>query len=406
MALSALAIVAVGCGTGPTRSSGGSPPADPETEPNDNFNQAQKAIFNNAAVAKLAGTIDNRDDLDVFDIGPLAAGDRVSVDLDSVTDDLDPSIALFDADLNLFMDNDDENLEAGDLDPYVNEVVRHDADPYYLVVGRSAFGGFSADSGEYLVTVRVEPADPVPDPKPQVLFLNFSGGEIEPDNLLVSEVRPFEAALIDPVYEGQDEIIMASIIETVRENYEAFDVVVVTDPADLPAEGQYSTIMFGSRSVRAFGISESVDHYNGDHGDMAIIFTESFDPMQFESTPTAEQLGVAIGNIGAHESGHLLGLNHVDDPADLMDAVSPADTFLADQEFKMSLLSSDILPIGYQDGPLLLSEIVGLLEGYTLPLRGIIRADPGPRLKHPSSAYWCATCNRKLELTGGSKVGN
>ena len=71
-------------------------------------------------------------------------------------------------------------------------------------------------------------------------------------------------------------------------------------------------------------------------------------------------LGVAIGNIASHEAGHILGLNHVDDPTALMDAVSPADTFLQNQDFKTAPLSEQILPIGFQDALLLLAEIVGL----------------------------------------------
>jgi hypothetical protein len=236
----------------------------------------------------------------------------------------------------------------------------------------------------------------VPAPKSQTLYLNFDGGEVEADNMLLKEVRPFEAALIDQVYSGQDQVIKQVIAETMLENYQGFEVVIVTDLAELPAEGQYSTVMFGSRSDRAFGISESVDHYNGNAGDMAIIFTESFGPQEFESTPAAEELAVAIGNIASHEAGHLLGLNHVDDPAALMDAVSPADVFLEDQDFKTSPLSQDILPIGYQDAPLLLSETVGLMEGYaiTRPLSPL--PAPGPRLRRADARSWCATCNRKL----------
>jgi hypothetical protein len=105
---------------------------------------------------------------------------------------------------------------------------------------------------------------------------------------------------------------------------------------------------------------------------------------------------LAIGNIVAHEAGHLLGLNHVTDPTALMDGVSPADTFVSDQDFKVAPLSDDILPIGNQDAPLLLSEIVGLVPGATLPQRSIKAARPAPRLKESDPMCWCATCNRKL----------
>ena len=79
----------------------------------------------------------------------------------------------------------------------------------------------------------------------------------------------------------------------------------------------------------------------------------------FSGTPTATELGIAIGNVGSHEAGHLLGLNHVDDDRALMDDQSPADAFIEDQEFMEAPLSSDIMPIGLQDAVLLLDEIVG-----------------------------------------------
>ena len=110
----------------------------------------------------------------------------------------------------------------------------------------------------------------------------------------------------------------------------------------------------------AFGIAETVDLYNVDYCDDAIIYTESFTPSVFTNLPSAEGMGVAIGNVAAHEAGHLLGLNHVDDDLALMDDRSAADAFLMDQEFMEAPLSRDIMPIGTQDSVMLLSEIVGM----------------------------------------------
>ncbi|MFQ5490689.1 MAG: hypothetical protein ACE5GE_08215 [Phycisphaerae bacterium] len=390
--------LAGGCQSGGSGGSGRSGSSvSSEGEPNDSFAQAGKVAFNSAKSASILGTIDNPGDLDVYDLGPMVRGNRIVVSVDSLTSGFDFSIALFDGDFKLFMDNDDRDLDARRLDPFVDQVVRHEGVNYYLVVGQSAFAGVGPTQGDYRADVEITSGQTVPPTKRQPIFPNFDGGEVEPDNLLVKNVRAFDASAISVIYAGQDDIIIQSIVDTMRENFDRFDVEIITDPADLPADGQYMTIMFGSRSARAFGISETVDHYNSVQNDTAIIFTESFTPLQFQPPrPDAAELGVAIGNIASHEAGHLLGLNHVDDTAALMDAVSPADTFLEDQNFMDAPLSGDILPIGTQDSALLLSESVGLLPGVILQRGGPIAWPATRRYKFMAGASWCGTCNRKL----------
>jgi hypothetical protein len=72
------------------------------------------------------------------------------------------------------------------------------------------------------------------------------------------------------------------------------------------------------------------------------------------------ELGTALGNVVAHEVGHLLGLNHVGNVLDIMDTTGGADTFLLDQQFLTSPLDPTIFPIGTQNGLLLLMETLGL----------------------------------------------
>ena len=332
-------------------------------EPDDTFVEALIAVPARPHVYALQGTIEALGDLDVFDLGPFAAGDRIVVDMDTLGGPLDVSIALFDGEQKLFMDNDDRDAEPRLLDSYIDETMRHDSAHYYLAVGASAFAGSdTASMGSYQATINVYIGGAVPPPVGQTLLLDFDGGTVPAqyvDVIGTDTVPAFNADHIAQEYAGQTDAIKSVIITTVRQNFEKFDVTVFTSDDPAPA-APYSTVLLGGYNPIAFGISTSVDHYNTNHQDLSVIFTESFSPDVFSVPPTAEELGLAIGNVAAHEAGHILGLNHVDNPTDLMDAVSPADTFLQDQEFETSPLSEQILPLGYQDGLLLLAEILGL----------------------------------------------
>ncbi len=329
-------------------------------EPNDDFAIPVVAVPEQSGIVRLKGTVETSNDLDVFLIGQVVAGDRVIADAFATTS-LDVSIAIFDAEERLLADSDDRSDE--NLDARIDFVARHDSDPLYLVVTRSAFAGSARRTGTYTANVAIEIGGSVPLPVAQVLFLKFDGGNVNSPRLGEMDLAPFNASGISRVYAGKTEEIKQTIIDVTRQNYERFDVIVVSsDDFDPGPNDEVSTIFFGGFNDKAFGIAEDVDLYNAEFCDDAIIFTESFSPFLFESTPSAEEMGVAIGNVATHEAGHLLGLNHVDNDFDLMDDRSPPDAFLLDQEFMESPLSADIMPIGTQDGVLLLNEIVGPAE--------------------------------------------
>ena len=206
-----------------------------------------------------------------------------------------------------------------------------------------------ATSGDYTLHINITYAGDVITPQRQVILLNFEGGHIVDPVFGNLTVGAFDADAIDDTYIGQTDSLKESIRQTFVSNFAAFDVQILTSDDELPVGVDYSEVIFGGYNQIAFGIAEGVDSYNQEPGDNAIIFTEAFDPSVFTWTPTTDQLGVAIGNVGSHEMGHLLGLNHVDDEAALMDAVSPADVLVDDQEFMRASLTAAIFPIGWQD---------------------------------------------------------
>ncbi|MHC4697572.1 MAG: matrixin family metalloprotease [Planctomycetota bacterium] len=338
-------------------------------EPNDSFADPIVAVFDSIGVARLQGMVETSGDLDVFLLGSVSAGDRVTVDADTAGSSLDVAVGVFDAEHRLVAENDDRELTV--WDSYTEFIARHSGDRYYLVVTGSAFAVSGQGTGSYEVDVTITRGLAVPAPVEQLLVLDFDGGKVDSPGLGSVAIVAFDAAAISPVYRGQTEAFKQEILAAIEQNFERFDVVVQTSDDPPPPSGvEFSTVFFGGFSHDAFGMAESVDLYNEDFCDDAIIYTESFEPRVFTFVPTVAEMGVAIGNVAAHEAGHLLGLNHVDDDRALMDDRSPADVFVTDQEFMEASLSSDIMLIGTQDAVLLLSETVGLLEivGWRLPI--------------------------------------
>ncbi len=326
-------------------------------EPNDDFGDAVVGVPEASGLIRLKGTVSSGDDLDVFLLGSLSSGDRVLVDASAVAS-LDVSIAIFDGEGRLVSDNDDRSDQ--NLDSHIDFVARHADDGYFLVVTRSAFADPNRRTGSYTAQVQFQRGGETPLPQQQMLFLKFDGGRVDSPVLGHLDLASFDAGAIDRAYTGKTQEIKQTIVDIMRQNYERFNVVIESSDDFTPGtDCDFSTVFFGGFNDQAFGIAENVDLYDSDFCDDAIIFTESFTPSLFSSVPTAEEMGVAIGNVAAHEAGHLLGLNHVDDDLDLMDDRSAADAFLFDQEFMESILSTDIMPIGTQDGVLLLDEIVG-----------------------------------------------
>ncbi len=332
-------------------------------EPNDGFAEPVVAVLDAGDVARLQGTVSVEGDIDVYLIGSLDPGDRVIADLratDAVTP-LDATLALFDDDGRLVFDNDDRRSTSPiDLDPYIDWRARHAGASYKLIVSHSGLAASDGFTGAYTADVTIERGGITPAPVAQSVLLDFSGGEVTVAGDGPMVLAPFDAGAISPIYDGQTDALKTKIRDVFVEKYARFDVTVLTSDDPPPATGTtFTTVHFGGFNDGAYGIADDVDLLNLNRCDDAVIFTETFFPQQFASLPTVDGMGVAIGNVAAHECGHLLGLNHVNDDTDLMDAVSPPDALLLQQEFADSPLSEQIVPIGTQDSALLLFEAVG-----------------------------------------------
>ena len=152
-------------------------------------------------------------------------------------------------------------------------------------------------------------------PSTQTVFVSFAGGDVTWGHGAAKGTKftlPGMAASVATDKYKSDVINELNLIYTdYRINF----------TSTKPASGSYSTVYLGGAGATAavpkiVGVSSSVtgkadqiDVGNQDHADTAIVLTENYG-----KTPTFLTLAQTI----AHETGHLLGLYHVNDAAQIM----------------------------------------------------------------------------------------
>ncbi len=323
-------------------------------DPGSSFATAKLITLATDGTLTFSGTIVGSA-VDYYDLGPVSAGDRVIVTVEPAAGSaLDPTTALFDSAEELFANNDDADLAAGRYGSAIDDYVAKASDSLFLAITKFFT---DTEAGAYDVTVRIERGVGAPTPAVQVLLLNFAGGSATITGEGTLALDPFDAADVDAAYAGDTAAIKARIVEVVRENFEDTGVQIVTSDDPAPAAGTFSSIHFGAFSPTKFGVADGVDHGNKDCCDDGIVFTNGFDN-PFGTRPSTNGIGTAIGNVAAHEAGHLLGLNHVADVTALMDNTGTASTLLADQDFKTAPLSPSVFPVGNQNAAALLQRVV------------------------------------------------
>lgn len=344
-----------------------------EIEPNNTLHEAQVVQFQDLDGFEITGTIGDDEDVDVLYLGTLDPGDTCAViaDPDGTTADLSVALFRIESDREIATTSVANNYVAGSGAVTLFETVIRRSGEYGIAIGRT-FVSPNLESGYVLNVIVQRGAANVPAPTPQHIVLHFGGGS--PANLLGENVvvQPFNPAGIDPIYAGQERLIRDLIVAVVRQNFRDFNVIVSTD-ADAPPAGPYSTVYLGAVDLggtdfvtEGFGIAlDGVDLDNQRADDNAIVFVPNFSKAAFGLTEPldAVSLGIAIGNVASHEAGHLLGLHHVFDQSDIMNALDSPFTLLLDQRFKRSLIHFTVVDsLGTsltQNADELLNDLVG-----------------------------------------------
>ena len=323
---------------------------------NDTFKTATAAAIVSGEPLVFRGKIDSADDVDVYTLGELGAGDEISIDLRTVSGDLDPIMALFDPDENLHALNDDRAADGSDLDPLLHLVVIGERGEYYLAVAPFSSTG---TTGTYEVTIAITPDVGREAPEPLVVFFDWDGGSVNNPSLGRFTLGAFDATQVG--LKSDDTAVLKDRVEqVVADRFAAYQFELSSSDDGAEPAAPHATIFFGGDSSFAFALSEHIDVLNADKQDVAVVFTKAYDGA-FIRPLTRDEMGTAMGNTVAHEIGHLLGLVHTDACLSLMDSNCGNESLLLEQEFTRAQIDTGTFPIGWQDA----AELIGWMLGYS-----------------------------------------
>lgn len=325
-----------------------------ESEPNDTFDNA--GVLDNDAAVEIRGTIStgkSPTDMDICRLRGGNAGDRVQASL-TIHNGNDLVLGLLDDQLRLLAYADPASVVNG---PRVVDIVLHEAtsELIALVAARSASG----TDRSYTARIEMIWGAGVLGYQPQTIVLNFDGAtSVKIGRRSPVYVPPFDAAVIDGRLAGQTQTLRDLVVQLVREDYAGLDVAVYAsgDPGIPP--GGVTTVHFGTYDAGLLGLADSIDPYNAQSDQNAIIYTDTFSLFGVLN-PSVTEYAQVLANVASHEAGHLLGLRHTVDVHDLMDITATARQMLFDQWFRTAALHASVLPAGYQDSPALLAWALG-----------------------------------------------
>jgi hypothetical protein len=303
-----------------------------------------------AGSVRVQGSIDG-DEYQLVDLGPARTGEQWTVgNLNARLVGDTFLVVLLNSDYDLLR----RQVVAGGT--ALAHIIRGDTPTLYLGIASS----YGNEGGDYHFEISRGAQMEVPAPAPQVVWLDFDAAtEVRIHGRRPTSYPPFDAASLGLAYAGATNVIKAKILATMREDYAAYDVTILTSDDGPPPEGPYATLYFGSYDARLLGLADNVDQYNADPGQAAIIYVDGFADFAIMGL-SDDEMGEMVGNVASHEFGHLLGLFHTQMPVDLMDTSGTAWDLAGEQAFERAPLEPSVFPFGFEDSPARLAETVGV----------------------------------------------
>jgi len=203
------------------------------------------------------------------------------------------------------------------------------------------------------------------------------------------DIDPFNLTEMNATYCIWDnDLAMQQITNKIRGIYANYAGITFIDSneADPPTENHSVLYIGNAESSCCLGVVDSIDYWNSNKVQEAIVFGLNFGRYCVNATGLDEMTNF-FSSVGAHEVGHLLGLNHVvEDTNAVMDVDGVDDMFDIDS-FQRKQLEQYIVP--FEDGDLLYQDAPLLLTGVLISCDECNPANSEPMCFGQSATFGC-----------------
>jgi hypothetical protein len=275
----------------------------------------------------------------VYGLGTLSAGTPLHLNVTIKGAAPDTFLGLYDSTGRSLIVADDLGRN---VNPDVRTVIQR-TDDYFVVVAAAY-----EDAGPFTLHVDQDPVGPLPQKPTQVVYLDTDGRA----TLFAGVIHPFTAASVGFYGPGDTQTIVSGLLARLEEVYAPYNIVFTTTQ---PSTGIYSVIALGSdNNETMLGLAQNIDATNVNLSETCVVYGGAFTLFQ---PCTVQEMGLVLGNVAAHELGHLLGLSHVADPNQIMDDTGNADAMLAAQGFGNANVS--YAPVIEENAAIILAHTLG-----------------------------------------------